>query len=195
MSEKKLTLSKFPTMELGNRISTLTGGETNQIFHQSNVMVAELKKEFWAFKQNVLRELDRQKELIQRFMKEIVLTMELECDKMGKSERMECVSLEESVGNKVKSLEQWKGELKNVQLASTTDQASFKVERTVKYSTSPNKFNRNEEEERTKVLPPPKVQIDVTNFLSNITKLKNSFNEMDKLLSDTGKTLSKAVKI
>ena len=67
-------------------------------------MVAELKKEFWAFKQNVLRELDRQKELIQRFMKEIVLTMELECDKMGRNARMDCAEMEESVGNKVKSL-------------------------------------------------------------------------------------------
>lgn len=44
MSEKKMTLSKFPTIELGNRISTLTGGETNHFFHQSNTVVAELKK-------------------------------------------------------------------------------------------------------------------------------------------------------
>ena len=79
-------------------------------------------------------------------MKEIVLTMELECDKMGRSARMECASLEESVGNKVKSLEQWKGELKNVQMASTGDQGTFKAEKTVKYLTSPTKFNRKEEE-------------------------------------------------
>ena len=44
------------------------------------------------------------------------------------------------------------------------------------------------------MLPPPKAQIDVFNFLSNINKLKNSFSEMDRLLSDTGKTLSKSIK-
>ena len=43
---------------------------------------------------------------------------------MGRVPKVEAV--EESVGKKVKSLEQWKGELKNVQMSSTADQTTFK---------------------------------------------------------------------
>ena len=42
----------------------------------------EIRKEYNAFKQNVLRELDRQREMVEKFIKEIVLTVDFELEKL-----------------------------------------------------------------------------------------------------------------
>jgi hypothetical protein len=130
LGEKRTTLIKFPTLELNNQQSNMTTGSFN-IIQQSNLIVTELKKEFWAFKQNVLRELERQKELVQKFMKEIVLTMEVEIEKMGKRthiEQNDSKSVEAAVDNPIKSLEQWKNELKNIKLSSPSDPKSKQIQ-------------------------------------------------------------------
>lgn len=46
----------------------------------SSQLIADLKKEYLAFKKNILKELDRQREMVQKLVKEIVLTMEVEME-------------------------------------------------------------------------------------------------------------------
>lgn len=46
----------------------------------SSQLIADLKKEYLAFKKNILKELDRQREMVQKMVKEIVLTMEVEME-------------------------------------------------------------------------------------------------------------------
>jgi hypothetical protein len=43
--------------------------------------LAELRKEYLAFKTNILVELERQREMIQKIAKEIILTVEFEFEK------------------------------------------------------------------------------------------------------------------
>jgi hypothetical protein len=84
-TERKTSVLKtntLPTLLLGERQSTLLQESPSLL--RSSQLVADIKKEFWAFRQNVLQELERQKEMVQRLLKEIVLTLEVELERLGR---------------------------------------------------------------------------------------------------------------
>lgn len=77
INQNKLMASTSP-MKLMTQTKGVTADKQNHTHKGSGVSphkLNEIKKEYLAFKQNVLRELDRQREMVEKFVKEIVLTV------------------------------------------------------------------------------------------------------------------------
>ena len=53
----------------------------------NHTQLGEIRKEYLAFKQNVLRILGEQREMMERYVKNIVLTVEFELEKMREKEK------------------------------------------------------------------------------------------------------------
>ncbi len=51
---------------------------------RSSQLVADLRKQYLSFKKNILQELERQRELIEKAIKEILFTVEVEFLKMNR---------------------------------------------------------------------------------------------------------------
>lgn len=84
-------------------------------------------------------------------------------------------SLPTSSDKNAKTLQQWKNTLANVSLAQKQSNYSLK------FATSPAKFTS---EEPKKLISPPSIPIDLDLFLRSIQKMKNQFNDLDRLLGN-----------
>lgn len=64
----------LPPHSLGERRSTQILEPSQYLPARPSLLIAEIKKEYLSFKKNVLAELERQREMVQKMLKEIVLT-------------------------------------------------------------------------------------------------------------------------
>jgi hypothetical protein len=77
MTTIKNQILTLNTLKLGARQSSLLNQDSANKLIISSQTIIDIKKEFIAFKQNVLQELERQKILVNQLVKEVLTALEV----------------------------------------------------------------------------------------------------------------------
>lgn len=169
-----LKTNTLPTLFLGERQSTQLQDSPSIL--RSCQLVADIKKEFWAFRQNVLQELERQKEMVQRLLKEIVLTLEVELDRLRGPPHDHAPP-----ATQPRTIEEWKQtialSLPSPALSLPTPALSLPT------SGKPDRL-RPDSSSPPPTLQPPKKAADGGDLLTAMNTLKRQFLEMECILED-----------
>lgn len=84
MSKLKRESQQLSSVKIGAISSSIGQQKAIDKVGKSNQMITDIKKEFMAFKQNVLQQLERQKKMVNELVQNIVLTLEFELGKLGR---------------------------------------------------------------------------------------------------------------
>ena len=166
------------------RLSTLTmQPKQSSLTSDSMKKMAEIKKQFVSFKQNVIQELERQKNLVAKMINDILLCLQFELGRIGKpSDPSDTQSLkffdvkrdDKNIGN----FQQLKKSLNN--------QVSEKSQNNSKGISEPQSINSKDQSVQNigkqVVEPQPLVQFDLTNFTEGVERLKAEMGQMGTLI-------------
>ena len=134
------------------------------------------------FKQNVLQELQRQKQIIDQLVKEVILTFQYELSKLGKGASQNPSSIKSCQSTvdypEVKTLQSWKETLKGINLGPPPKSSS------VTGAECKNAYKQQSSSSQASKLllaPPAKLE-DVSLLASSLGRLKKQVTELDSIL-------------